>query len=700
MTITPRRAILAALLATTSFVPFTGVAVAQSTTTATDEVTLLDQVLVEAQVGSKRKMAVSEVPQSVSVISAEELAKTPGVKIDEQLAKSAGVNTQPYGSDSDTDWFFIRGFSANQTGMFMDGMSLYQTGFGTVLMDPFLLESIELLKGPASGLYGGANVGGIVNYVSKRPTGDKHLDTETGINSFGNAYLGVDAGDATDDSVFAYRLVGKVSGGGWETEDAEDLRGNILGSITWSPDENTEFTVYAHYQKSDLDHTSTGFLPYEGTVVDGPGGIRIPRNLNYGDPAIDVYEREQAMIGYELEHRIDDTWTVRQTARLLGVDVNEDSIYPTGTWTGGELDRQRWAHHTEASIGTVDTQLEGVFATGPLEHTLLMGLDYKNYKIVPETYYEGSGTVPGIDPLNPVYDATYTPPALAWWTTTLMQQTGIYAQDQIKLDNWLLTLNGRYDIARTELEGWGATVREEDAFSGRVGLAYQFDNGLTPYASYTTSFLPQLATTWDGQLLPNETGEQWEAGIKYEPTFMDGMITASVFDLTRDGVAAPDPTLPIGVWGSIPVGEVNVRGAELEALVNFDNIAVRGALTWLESEIINSPDASLIGKELVQVPKLTASLGVEYKFDDALEGLTIGAGIRYLGESWADDANTLEVPAATVFDAGIRYQQDDWGIGLNVSNLFDTSYVASCLSAYNCGYGPGRQVSLTLNKSW
>lgn len=695
MSITPRRAIRAVLLVTTSLVPLHSIAIAQS------EITWLDEIVVEAETGSKRPVAVSEVPQSVSVISREALDKLPGAKADEALRYAAGVNTTPYGTDADTDWFAIRGFQADQTGMFMDGLSLYQIGFATILVDPFMLEQIDVLKGPASGLYGGANVGGIVNYVGKRPTGDALRYTETGINSFGNAYLGVDFGDATETGDLAYRLTGKLSGGGWQTDGAEDLRGNILGSVTWSPTEATELTVYGYYQKADLDHTATGFLPYAGTVVDSPTGFQIPRDFNYGEPDIDVYEREQAMFGYELEHRIDENWMVRQNGRIVAVDVNEDAIYPWGSYDSTaptELQRYRWAQHSQATIGTIDTQLEGNFDTGPVEHDLLLGLDYKSYRHDPETYF---ASATDIDIFDPVYGTmAYTAPDLAQQTITTMQQVGLYAQDQLRWDNWILTLNGRYDFARTELEGSNPAERNESVFSGRAGIGYRFDNGLTPYLSYTTSFLPQLALSPTQELLPSETGKQWEVGLKYEPTFMNGIITASLFSIDRSNVAAPNPVPVNGFYGSDPVGEVNVTGAELEALFNFENFAVRGALAYLDAEITNSTDDLLIGKTPVQVPTLTASLGVEYTFDEALQGITMGAGIRYLGESWADSANTLEVPGTTLFDASLRYDQDDWGVALNVSNIFDTSYVASCQSATSCGYGAGRQVSLSLHKNW
>jgi len=699
----PRRAVIAAALASTALVPLTFTAIAQTQGIVLDEITVEadggdDTTGVKNQTsGTKTATPVAEVPQSISVVTRAELDKVASVKADEALRYTAGVSTTTYGTDADTDWYFIRGFQAEQTGMFMDGLSLYQYSFGTFLVDPFLLDRIEVLKGPSSGLYGGSNVGGLVNYVSKRPTGEPLAYTETGINSHGNAYVGFDVGDGTDAGDLAYRVTGKVSGGGWETEDAQDLRGNILGSVKWSPTADTSLTLYGSYQNVDLDHTSTGFLPYVGTVVPTTDGYRIPRDLNYGEPAIDVYEREQLMLGYEFEHKFNDSWTLRQNGRYAAVDLYEDYVYASGfanIENGTELVRDRWTHDTQAGLFTVDTQVEGKFATGAIDHTLLLGVDYKNFRHEAATAY--TGDIGNLDIFNPVYGIPYTAPSFYPTTTTNMQQTGFYVQDQLELDSWILTLNGRYDLAKSEIVG-GAT-REDSVFTGRAGLGHEFDNGVTPYVSYSTSFLPSLSPTFGGGLLPAETGEQWEAGIKWEPDFMDGVITASVFDITRDNVAADDPD---HLYNYVPLGTVNVKGAEIEALVKFDNFGVRGALTWLEAEVVNSTNSAIIGNSPVQIPALTASLGVEYSFDDgALNGLTIGAGMRYLGESWADIDNTAKVSDATLFDAGLSYKQDDWGLSLNVSNLFDTEYVASCRSLTSCGYGAGRTVSLSFNKTW
>lgn len=709
MTTMPRRAITTLLLATTGFVPLGSVAFAQSRPLALGEIVVEADgggaSVVTTTAGSKPAVAIAEVPQSVSVVSREQLDKLPGAKTDEVLRYAAGVQPSTYGTDADFDWVRVRGFQADQTGIFQDNLPLYQFGFGSFLIDPFLLEQVEVLKGPASALYGGANVGGVINYVGKRPTGERLRHTEAGINSYGNAYAGFDVGDATEDGDLAYRLTGKVSGGGWETRNAWDLKGSLLGSVTWTPDAATSLTVYGQYQNGSLDHTSTGFMPYVGTAVDAPGGVRIPRNLNYGDPNFDSYDRRQAMVGYELEHDLDENWTIRQNARLAGVALDEQYLYTYGNLNAAnELDRAAFQHSTDILTFTIDNQIAGTVSTGPIEHSLLAGLDYKtvNFGSVQgsDSTFFSAVRVPRINVLNPTYGvanpiiSTYADDKIA------LRQLGIYVQDQMRLGNLIATVNGRYDSVGITLDNnlAGTSVSStEGAFTGRVGLGYEFDNGLTPYASYATSFNPTIATNVANQLLPSERGRQFEVGVKYEPTFIDGLITASLFNITRENFAVADPV----VFGkSVALGEVRMRGFEIEGQLNFDRVSLLGALTYLDAEVVNTSNPALIGKSPVQIPTLSASLGVEYAFTEQFEGLVLGAGVRVLGESWADDLNTTAVPAVALVDASLRYKGDDWGVTLSASNILDTAYVASCQTTTSCGYGAGRTITLSVNKSW
>ena len=662
--------------------------------------------------GTKSTTELKEVPQSVTVVGREQIDDQSPQKIDEALRYVAGVSTSTYGTDADTDWFFIRGFQAEQTGVFLDGLSLFQTGFGTFLVDPFFLERIEVIKGPSSVLYGSGNPGGFVNMISKRPTDEPLRYVETGINNFGNGYLGLDFSDKLGSSdVMSYRVTGKLSGGGWETDHAKDFRGTIAPSLTWSPDDSTSLTILSSYQNIDLTHTSTGFLPYVGTVVDSPNFGRIPRDFFYGDEDFDTYERQQAMIGYEFEHTFDNIWTVRQNVRYANVSLKEDALYANGASLVDptKIARYRFAHDTDVGLLTVDNQLEGEFATGGLAHNLLVGLDYRHYNI--DQVQATGGFVPGdldIDPQNPIYGNVTLPNLFDPYADNEFKrdQVGIYAQDQIKFGGgWVATLNGRYDFVSTKIDdrtaaALGSTDTDNSKFTWRAALAYEFENGLTPYVSYSTSFNPATSVDPVNGLPDPDEGKQWEAGVKYQPDFMDALITAAYFDITRENVVKSE--FVGGMSRYYAIGEVKARGFEASAQANVtEGLKAIAAFTYIDMEVVKDLRPELVGNTPVQVPDLTASFWLDYSFqNDALSGLSVAAGVRHVGKSWANDANTLKVPAATLVDAAIRYEKDNWSVALNASNLFDKRYVASCQSEGSCGYGAGRTFMLKASTSF
>uniref|UniRef100_UPI003F8603B2 TonB-dependent receptor domain-containing protein n=1 Tax=Shinella sumterensis TaxID=1967501 RepID=UPI003F8603B2 len=238
----------------------------------------------------------------------------------------------------------------------------------------------------------------------------------------------------------------------------------------------------------------------------------------------------------------------------------------------------------------------------------------------------------------------------------------------------------------------------------RAGLAYEFSNGLTPYVSYTTSFDPTTATDPVNGLLPPETGKQLELGVKYQPDFMDGLISAAYFDITRQNV--PTALMENGVSRNFAIGEVDARGFETSVQANVtEGLKLIGAFTYIDMEVTKATggafDGTPAGNTPIQVPDVTASLWLDYAFqNETLDGVSVAAGVRHVGQSWADRANTLKVPSATLVDAAIRYQKDNWAVALNVANLFDKDYVASCQGLGSCSYGAGRTFMLKASTSW
>lgn len=657
--------------------------------------------------GSKAPTAIKDIPQFVSVVGRDEIDTQGAQKADEALRYTSGVFTQPFGMDTDTNWFFIRGFDATQKGTYLDGLQIYNHAFGAFYIDSFALERIEVLKGPASVLYGGSNPGGIINYVSKRPTGDRLRYMEGGITDYGTAYLGFDIGDKASPTI-DYRFTGRIAGGDGYSDFQDGFRGFISPTIRWS-DDRTSFTLLANYSNVDEIHNGGSFLPYVGTVVRAPYG-RIPRKANYTEPDLDTYEREQGAIGYEFEHKLSSDLVVRQNARYSIADVKEVQLYPNG-YVGGDpasgmLDRINFGHDTTVSTFVIDNQVEWK-ARGPFaEHTVLAGVDYKYFNIDQIQASAVFGTTTPINVLNPIYGIPQTPRVPYLNQDLTQEQIGTYIQDQIRFGGgWLITLNGRYDWVSTDVDDRlpGTTTTSNDGeLSGRAGIAYSFTNGFTPYASAATYFNPLLGTTAEGDLFVPETGEQYEVGFKYEPRFLDAIVTAAVFDITRQNVLTRHPDTVNFPFAQVQTGEVRSRGFEIEAKANLtEQFRLSAAFTAMDVEITRDNDPAIVGNRPFVVPEVIASTFIDYTFrGNALDGVSIGGGIRYVGSSYADQENTLKVPDVTLFDARIGYDWGDWGIDLNVTNIFDERYVASCQGANVCSYGEARVFKLKTHVIW
>ncbi len=669
----------------------------------------------KTRTGSKTATDITEVPQAVSVVGREEIDAQGAQKADEALRYTAGVFAQPFGPDSDTNWIFIRGFQATATGIYMDDLQLYSYAFGGFYVDSFGLERIEVLKGPASVLYGGTNPGGMINFVSKRPTFERKRYVETGINDAGNAYLGFDIGDVASNDTVSYRMTGKVGGGNTYSDNQDGWRGFLSPSITWKPDEQTSLTILGNYSHIDENHNGGSFLPYEGTVVDyidsqGVNHGRIRPDFNPTETSVDLYNREQGSIGYEFEHTFDNQWTVRSNLRYGAAHIKEVNIYPSGWASDAQLTRIDFAHNSKVETLLADNQIEGKVETGPIEHTILAGLDYKYYNIDQAQASAPFGSTPTVDPFDPVYGQPL-PARLTYLNQDLTLRTlGLYGQDQMRFgDGWLVTLNGRYDWSRLETvngptDYTNATTRGErsdGSLSGRAGLAYEFANGVTPYASIATFFNPAIGTLADGELFKPEEGVQYEVGVKYRPSFIDGLFTASLFDLTRQNVTVADLGTP-DLFDQIQTGEVRSRGIELEGKVNVtDDFKLTAAFTAYDIDITKDTNASLIGKTPFIVPEIFASASADYTFRGGwYDGITVGGGVRYIGSSWADSDNKLKVPAVTLADLKLGYKRDNWGVDLNVTNLFDKTYVSSCQGELVCSYGEGRSFKFKAHTSW
>lgn len=665
--------------------------------------------------GSKTDTPILEVPQSISVVTADQLKMTGAQSVSEALRYTPGVDAEAYGFDARFNHFTVRGFQFDKF-QFVDGMRFAAGSYAIPRIEPYGLERVEVLRGPSSGLYGQNVPGGMVNLVSKRPTEETIREVELGTGYPARIQGAFDfSGAANPDKTMLYRFVGAGNFGDTQVDHTTDQRLYLAPSLTFKPDEDTTFTVLAHMQKDNVEGWSGTFLPMQGTLLPNPNG-QIPTSAFVGEPGYDHYRRDQFAIGYEFEHRFSEALKLRSSARYADVDVDAPNIYPDGFDADMRtLKRTAMLFRDHVRNFTADNNLTARFDLGPTQHTLIGGFDYQWLRDR-DRFDMAFLPTPPLDIFNPVYGSGPLPPVESLSDNDITQnQFGLYVQDQIKLDNWVLTLGGRQDWAkaRTIDKLRGPVTRTDDsAFTGRAGLAYVFDNGIAPYVSYSTSFEPAVGTTFEGDIFVPTTGQQYEAGIKYEPPGQNIFLSAALYQLTQQNVVTDDarPGVPPGNF--IQEGEVRVRGFELEAKASVgDGWDLIGSYTFADAVTTKSntfvDGIPVEGKYAKNIPRHQASAWAKYTFESgALAGLGIGAGLRYRSSLYGDNINRFEVPDVTLVDAALRYDFgkknasfDGMVLNVNASNLLGKKYVANCDGAV-CYYGGGRSVTATMTYRW
>jgi iron complex outermembrane receptor protein len=643
-------------------------------------------VVRESVGGTKTDTPLIEVPQSVSVVTRKQIETQNAQSVSEVLRYVPGVTIETYGPDpKGYDWILMRGFNAQSTSSYLDGMRQLSSSYSFFRTDPYQLQAVEVLRGPSSSLYGLSDAGGIVNRVSKVPTEEAHREVEIEYGSDARRQGSFDiGGPITDDGTLLYRVigVGRLSDTQFDYGDGKEIKDNrtlFAPSFTWAPDDNTKLTV-----QGDILHDTSG-----GTVLKFT-----PTDVLIGDHSFNKSDQQQQTIGYQFEHRFDDTWTVRQNLRYGHVDFRLNNLLLTGGTDAGGLTRIARAFDESLDSFTVDNQAQAKFSTGAFDHTLLFGLDYA-YSDADVRRYTGSA--PSINPYSPVYGISIPKPTTAIANyREKYSQTGLYVQDQTTFDDtWVLTAGGRYDWLSIDnhnrLAGGSNTQLDDGNFSGRIGLTYLTSFGVAPYVSYAQSFVPNTGTSRLGQSFDPSTGEQWEAGVKYQPTSFDGLFSIAYFDITKSNVLTPDPA---NTSFQIATGEVTSRGLEVEGKVGLGNgWDVIGSYTYTDAEISKTNYAGQLGKHPYLVPEHQASAWLNYTVQGgALEGLSVGGGLRYVGDSFGDNANTVKVSGRTVVDAGVSYTYKAATLSLNATNLFDKQYYTTCEDEYSCYEGARRSV--------
>jgi iron complex outermembrane receptor protein len=658
--------------------------------------------------GTKTDTPIEKNPQSVSVVTQQEMEMHSVTSVKGAFNYTPGVLTNNRGSSDVIDALSIRGFSETNTNQYLDGLKLQGDNYSEFAIDPYFLERAELLRGPVSVLYGKSNPGGVVSMVSKRPVTESLREVQFRMGSDNLFATGFDFSDALDDDgVYSYRLTGLARSQDAQQEMNKEKRYAIAPSFSWRPDSNTRFDLITLFQ-NEPETGYYGWLPRQGTVVpivDANGKEhKLPTNFDEGENSNRI-SRNTKMVGYNFEHAFNDTWTMRQNLRYADLHTDYRSLYGSSfNPATNEINRGAAFSKEHLTTFAVDTQAQATFSTGDVGHTLLTGVDYQRTRNDIDAQF---GFATPINAVHPQYgNDSWTPYDAPYNYLNRQEQTGLYAQDQMEWNRWVLTLGGRYDFAKTSANNRfsNTTVEKNDrAFTWRGGLNYLFDNGIAPYFSYSESFLPTTGTTAAGEPFDASRAKQYEAGVKYVPKERPLVVTAAVYQLNKTKNLVADAQ---NVGWSVQGGEIRSRGFELEAKAALNaNINMTASYTYNDAEYTH--DTTLKGRTPVQAPRQMASLWGDYTFNETvLSGLTVGAGVRYVGESkglysTGDNANqNFNVASYTTVDAAVKYDLGRFGlpgssVGVNVNNLLDREYVASCYREYACYWGADRQVVAT-----
>ncbi len=668
-----------------------------------------------ASSGTKSATSIVETPQSISVISAADIAGLGLQNLNQALRFVAGVTPETRGASAEVyDQFKLRGFDAP---VYLDGLRQFgsATGYAVPQVDVSRLDRVEIIKGPTSVLYGQSSPGGLVAEVSKLPLDRASYGAVSGTYGSYDLYrVDADIGGRAGDGVL-WRIYGSANGADDQQTQGQGKRERqtVSAAVTAGAGSSTSFTLLGAYSH-DPFNGNYGVFPTLGTLIDNPAG-KISTKFYGGEPG-DFFRREQAALTYIFNHDFGSGWALRSSGRYQYVKSRMGLVYTSGPALDPTAaaptvySRSSYSTREQLNNWTFDNQLTGKLVTGPLTHQLLFGVDRQ---VAHSAGLSAFGGATPIDVFNPVYGTMPTPQTPSEVPASFginsanvrQRQQGVYAQDQIAVGGLRVTLSGRQDWARQARDG---QVQKDDKFTWRAGALYLLPFGLAPYASYSTSFEPQNARLRDGGLAQPSLGKQVEVGAKYQPAGTPILVTAAWFRIEQTNVVVSYPD-----FTSDQVGKVRSQGIEVEASAPLP-YGFNAKLAYSRQRVKKVEDVvpANIGLPLATVGRGGISANLEWApTEGSASGFAIGGAVRHVDKTYADfyaDGVARYTPAYTVFDALIRYDLGKLSprlanvdLGVNATNLFDKKYLTSCFANYAwCWYGNRRTVQATIGYRW
>lgn len=695
-----------------------------------------------------------ETAQTITVIDGEELFRRNALSINQALGYVAGVSpNQRGGMVTRYDQLYLRGFTP---GIYLDGMRLIAGPYSTPQIDFNRIDQVDVVKGPASVLYGNSTPGGVINLSSKRPEPRAFQRVELAAGNYDSQRIALDLNRALDsEGRVLFRIVGGAQQSDGFTAMTESERRYVSPMLTLAPSTDTDLTLIANYQHDPSGGGYSG-VPAYGSVLPNPLGS-LPEDINTGDPGYEVFNRYQRSAAALFRHAFNEQVTVRTNVRFqntnlryrqiyvagfatIGAGVNRNTDFSTITRGGGGADE-------DFDTLTADTSVSIALGSGRVRHGLLAGVDYQNIEGENFQQFNTGATsnpvtsIPNLRLFTPTYGGalpTFDLTALsAAYTNTESKrdQVGFYLQDQVSIDRLRLIASGRYDSYDQDTlnkKDGVKTPLSQNAFTMRLGALYDFEMGLAPFVSYSESFEPQAGTTFDGVPFDPVTGRQYEAGIKYQPTGTQAIFSLSAYDLRRQKVPVGHPSAGSGgipANAQIQIGEVAIRGIEAEGRGEVrPGLDVIVTATYTDAEITQGAPASGVtpsttGTRPLGTPEKMATAFITYdlgRSGDASpvwSGLMFGGGARYVSGSMGTTTyavangatvfESFETDSFVLLDAVLGYDfsraagaLSGLRLALNAANLTDKRHVTACPFSNSCYFGASRTLVGTVRYEW